>query len=250
MRGFLGKHAAQRTIRDRGDYRQHPAAICIASHCMDTRMELDRRHLIGAAAATVATGCVATILSRTSTASAANASTPVPATVKRAEPPSLLRRAMAALDSHHIPHRDLVGLVDFAAHSSKPRFQLVDIAGGALFGAYLVAHGKGSDPENTGWLHSFSNEPGSNASSGGSFRTSNTYYGKHGHSRRLVGLDPDNDQALSRAIVMHGASYVQRDLIDRQGHIGRSQGCFAVSEGCIHKVLDLLGEGRLLFAAG
>lgn len=214
-------------------------------------MELDRRHLMSAAAATVATGCLAAMASRVNLPAPGSAITPtrVPAAVKRAEPPSLLRQAMAALDTHRISQRDLVGLVDFSAHSSKPRFQLVDIAGGAILGAYLVAHGKGSDPENTGWLHSFSNEEGSNASSRGSFRTANPYYGKHGHSRRLVGLDPDNDQALSRAIVMHGAPYVQHELIDRQGHIGRSQGCFAVAESCIGGVLDRLGEGRLLFAA-
>jgi hypothetical protein len=214
-------------------------------------MELDRRHLIGAAAATAATGWLATLAPRAEAPVAQSPGTPppVPAAVKRAEPPSLLRRAMAALDTHSIRHHDLVGLVDFSAHSSKPRFQLVDIASGAILGAYLVAHGKGSDPENTGWLHSFSNEPGSNASSRGSFRTAHSYYGKHGHSRRLIGLDPDNDQALSRAIVMHGAPYVQPELIDRQGHIGRSQGCFAVAEGCIGGVLDRLGEGRLLFAA-
>lgn len=211
-------------------------------------MELDRRHLIGAAAATVGTGCLIAALPRPP-APAAIAPATVPASVKKADPPSLLRRAMAALDTHRIPQRDLIGLVDFSAHSSKPRLQLVDIAGGAILGAYLVAHGKGSDPENTGWLHSFSNQEGSNASSRGSFLTANTYYGKHGHSRRLVGLDPENDQALSRAIVMHGAPYVQHELIDRQGHIGRSQGCFAVAESCIGEVLDRLRPGRLLFAA-
>jgi len=214
-------------------------------------MELDRRHLIGAAAATAATGCLAAMASRTliSATSSPVAPTPVPAAVKRAEPPSLLRQAMAALDSHRIAKRDLVGLVDFSTHSSKPRLQLVDLAGGAILDAYLVAHGKGSDPANTGWLHSFSNEEGSNASSRGSFRTAAAYYGKHGRSRRLIGLDADNNQALSRAIVMHGAPYVQHKLIDRQGHIGRSQGCFAVAESCIGAVLDRLGEGRLLFAA-
>ncbi len=214
-------------------------------------MELDRRHLIGAAAAAAAAGCLAAMAPRTLVPATGSpvVHAPVPAVVKRAEPPSLLRQATAALDRHGIAKRDLVGLVDFSAHSSKPRLQLVDIVGGAILGAYLVAHGKGSDPENTGWLHSFSNEEGSNASSRGGFRTAAAYYGKHGHSRRLVGLDADNDQALSRAIVMHGAPYVQHELIDRQGHIGRSQGCFAVAESCIGAVLDRLGEGRLLFAA-
>lgn len=212
-------------------------------------MEFDRRHLIGTAAATMATACMSLVTSSARALTVQPAPAPIPAEPKSDEPPSLLRQAMEALDRHNIAKRDLIGLVDFSAHSSKPRFQLVDITGGTILATYLVAHGKGSDPANTGWLHAFSNRPGSNASSSGSFLTAAEYYGKHGHSRRLVGLDPENDRAFARAIVLHGASYVGRELIDRQGHIGRSQGCFAVEPNCIRGVLDRLGEGRLLFAA-
>jgi hypothetical protein len=37
-------------------------------------------------------------------------------------------------------------------------------------------------------------------------------------------------------------------MAEAQGLIGRSQGCFAVSEAVIDDVLDKLGPGRLLFA--
>lgn len=173
------------------------------------------------------------------------------AEVKSGERPGLLPRAMAALDSHRfrIANREVIGLVDFAAHSRETRFHLVDVGNGRMITSFLVAHGSGSDPGNSGWVQRFSNRPGSNASSHGSFLTGSTYYGQHGRSRRLEGLDPDNNKALQRAIVIHGADYVSGQLIEMQGRVGRSQGCFAVSRKNIGEVLDRLGPGHLLFAA-
>jgi hypothetical protein len=74
------------------------------------------------------------------------------------------------------------------------------------------------------------------------------YVGKHGRSRKLIGLDPENDAAERRAIVIHAADYVSRNLARDQGRIGRSQGCFAVSEADLAQVIARLGSGRLLFA--
>ncbi|MCB2074946.1 MAG: murein L,D-transpeptidase catalytic domain family protein [Novosphingobium sp.] len=172
------------------------------------------------------------------------------AAVRSGDRPALLPRAMAALDSHssHIRHRDVLGLVDFSAPSGSPRFHIVDIGNGRLLATHLVAHGRGSDPANTGWVTSFSNRPGSNASSRGSFLTSNAYYGKHGRSRRLVGLDAENSNAASRAIVIHSADYVTRQMANVHGRVGRSLGCFTVTDRDIAGVLSRLGEGRLLFA--
>lgn len=112
-----------------------------------------------------------------------------------------------------------------------------------------VAHGRGSDPANSGWVEHFSNRPGSNASSQGSFLTGDTYVGKHGRSRRLHGLGPENNLAASRGIVIHSASYVDPGLALAQGRIGRSQGCFTVSNRKIADVLARLGPGHLLFAS-
>lgn len=173
------------------------------------------------------------------------------AAVRSGETPALLAQAKAALDVHgsRVKHHDLVGLVDFGQPSGRPRFQIVDIANGRVLANNLVAHGRGSDPANTGFLQKFSNRPGSNASSAGSFLVGDTYYGKYGRSRRLHGLDPENDMALARAIVIHSADYVSQDISRSSGRVGRSLGCFTVSHNDISEVLTLLGPGRLLFAA-
>ncbi|NML93232.1 murein L,D-transpeptidase catalytic domain family protein [Novosphingobium olei] len=165
--------------------------------------------------------------------------------------PKLLPQALAALQQHHgrVAERDVIGIVDFSVPSREPRFHLVDIAGGRVLSTHLVSHGKGSDPANSGWVERLSNRPGSEASCSGAFLTGPTYYGKHGRSRRLFGLDPENNLADERGIVIHAASYVDPGLAASQGRIGRSQGCFAVSQREIANVLEALGPGRLLYAS-
>jgi hypothetical protein len=165
------------------------------------------------------------------------------------ERPRLLDDAMGALARHgsRISHRDVVGLVDFAIPSRAPRFHLVDLAGGKVE-TLLVAHGKGSDPDHSGWLQRFSNVPGSEASSNGAYLTGSEYVGKHGRSQRLIGLDASNDLAEERAIVVHAADYVGDEVLRMQGKLGRSQGCFAVQSADLATVLARLGEGRLIYA--
>jgi hypothetical protein len=164
--------------------------------------------------------------------------------------PELLRRALASLDRHgaRIPRRDRIAIADFTAGSSQPRFHFVDLASGRSE-SLLVAHGSGSDPSHTGYLRRFSNDFGSNASSEGAFVTSDYYVGKHGRSQRLVGLDPTNNNALGRAIVIHSAWYANPDMLRTHGMLGRSQGCFAVGERDLDQVFARLGPDRMLFAA-
>ena len=163
--------------------------------------------------------------------------------------PSLLDRALLALDRHRdsITHLDFIGVADFSLHSRTPRFHLVNLADGSVK-SYLVAHGRGSDPAHTGWLERFSNEPRSNATSAGAYRTGTSYVGAHGHSIRLDGLDPTNSNAASRAIVVHGASYVSEAMIGNFGGLGRSQGCFAVANSSVGEIVSILGPGRLIYA--
>jgi len=165
--------------------------------------------------------------------------------------PALLPRALAALETHRgrVADRNVVGLVDFSVPSRQPRLHIVDVAGGRVISSHLVAHGRGSDPENSGFAERFSNRMGSEASSNGSFIIGESYQGKHGRSRRLIGLDTDNDQAEARGIVIHSAAYVCPDFVAQYGRVGRSEGCFAVSTNEISAVLEQLGPGRLLFAA-
>ena len=186
----------------------------------------------------------------------------VPATVRadRVELPSLgplglarrlplLDGARAALDrlGDAIPLRDRIGIADFGVVSRNLRLHVVDLVGGARW-SYLVAHGRGSDPEHTGWLQSFSNDMGSLATSRGAYATGEEYVGVHGRSLRLTGLDPDDSNAVDRAIVLHGAEYVTENHIATWGKCGRSEGCFAVAPQMLATILTQLGPGRLLFA--
>jgi hypothetical protein len=163
--------------------------------------------------------------------------------------PALLRRALAALDRHSavIAHRDVIAIADFSLASRTPRFHLVDLADGRTC-SYLVAHGRGSDPAHTGWLQRFSNEAQSHATSAGAYRTDEMYIGAHGRSIRLTGLDATNDNALSRAIVVHAAWYVSPEMAKAHGVLGRSEGCFALSGASLPEVLQRLGPGHLIYA--
>lgn len=164
--------------------------------------------------------------------------------------PALLRRALAAFERHGaaFPARDVIGIADFAVPSRKPRFHLLDMASGRAT-TLLVAHGRGSDPGHSGWLERFSNEFGSAASSEGAYRTGDEYSGKHGRSRRLIGLDPQNCNAEPRAIVIHSAWYVGPQIIREHGKLGRSEGCFVFAEADLDQVLRRLGPGRMIYAA-
>jgi hypothetical protein len=163
--------------------------------------------------------------------------------------PALLRRALDALARHRsgIERSDLIGIADFSQHSHSPRFHLINLGDGTA-SSHLVAHGRGSDPAHTGWLERFSNQPRSEATSAGAYRTGAIYIGEHGRSMRLDGLDPTNDNAASRAIVVHGAWYVSDDIVRHFGVLGRSEGCLAVANSSLDQVLTRLGPGRLIYA--
>jgi len=65
----------------------------------------------------------------------------------------------------------------------------------------------------------------------------------------MDGLEPGvNDRARERAIVIHGADYVDPTWIPKQGRIGRSQGCPAVRPEIARMVVDTLKGGQFVFA--
>lgn len=143
--------------------------------------------------------------------------------------------------------RDIVGIADFARPSTLPRLHFVNMDRGEIR-SFMVSHGRGSDPEHSGFLQSFSNGIGSEATSRGAYLTAEWYKGKYGTSIRLVGLDQDNSNALDRAIVMHPAAYAADDMIQKFGKLGRSEGCFAMGPEHFNEALWHLSGGRLLYA--
>lgn len=164
--------------------------------------------------------------------------------------PEIFERAIASLDRHsmRIPSHDRIAIADFGIASAQPRFHLINL-GTSQVETLLVSHGIGSDPEHSGFLRRFSNDVGSEATCEGAFLTSDYYFGKHGASQRLDGLDMTNNNALDRAIVVHAANYATPEHVAKWGKLGRSQGCFAVGEPDLEKVFLRMGPGRMIFAA-
>lgn len=143
--------------------------------------------------------------------------------------------------------RDIAGVADFGLPSSLPRLHFANLEAGTVR-SHLVAHGKGSDPEHDGFLKTFSNEPGSLATSRGAYISYEWYVGKYGVSIRMGGLDRDNSNALPRAIVMHQAWYAAPDMLTKWGKLGRSDGCLAMAPDDFNYALTQLSGGRVVFA--
>lgn len=138
-----------------------------------------------------------------------------------------------------------LAVIDFSLPSDKERLWIFDLDEGSLLLNDLVAHGKNSGNRVSQY---FSNKVDSHQSSLGLFQANETYSGKHGYSLRLDGLEPGiNDRARERAIVIHGADYVDPQWIEAHGRIGRSYGCPAVRQEVVREVVDNLKGGQLLF---
>lgn len=139
-----------------------------------------------------------------------------------------------------------LAVIDYSRPSLKPRLWVFDLAAGRLLYEEVVAHGQGSG-ENMATR--FSNLDGSHQSSLGLFVTADTYTGKNGYSLRMRGLEPGvNDAAMARAIVMHGAPYVDPTQGQRMGRLGRSWGCPAVRSAVAKPMIDLLKDGQFVFS--
>ena len=123
-----------------------------------------------------------------------------------------------------------------------------EICDGLAHCLVVLCRGSGSDPAHSGFLQRFSAQPGSAASSAGAYLTGPAYVGQHGRSRRLIGLEPENSTAESRAIVIHGAWYCEPQVLKQTGKLGRSEGCFAFSQSDVELVLERLGPGHLLYS--
>lgn len=137
--------------------------------------------------------------------------------------------------------KNLLTIIDFSISSNKERMWIVDMNKLKVVKYSLVAHGRNSGDE---FPKYFSNKPSSNQSSLGFYLTDDIYYGKHGMSLYLDGVEPDvNDKARERAIVMHGASYVSRDFIRIHGRLGRSFGCPSIPMEINEEVISML-SGR------
>ena len=195
---------------------------------------------------------IMTIVLFSATALAETASKPALVEKLSKQAPALqkdaLKKAVAAMTcvvNSGMEPADRLAVIDFSLPSSEPRLWIFDLRDQTLLLEDFVAHGQNSGDN---FATRFSNIRGSHQSSIGLFRTQESYYGRHGYSLRMDGLEPGvNDRARERAIVIHSADYVDPTWIERQGRIGRSQGCPAVRPEIARVVVDSLKDGQFMF---
>lgn len=157
-----------------------------------------------------------------------------------------------ALHAYHRVERDgqvknpYLTIIDYSTDSNKKRLWVIDVAHQTLAFNTYVSHGK-----NSGVLKAthFSNKSGSLASSLGVFLTKQPYIGKHGKALRIDGLEKGfNNNALSRSVVVHAASYMKESVIQKVGRAGRSWGCPALPPSLSTPIVDAIKGGSVIFS--
>ncbi len=144
-----------------------------------------------------------------------------------------------------IANDNILSIVDFSLPSNKKRLFVIDIKNFKILFNTYVAHGRNSGKE---FAKEFSNDPESFKSSLGFYVTGATYKGSHGFSLHLEGEEKGiNDNAYSRAIVMHGAPYVSESVLKSQGFLGRSLGCPALPARLYKPIIEKIKNGSCLF---
>ncbi|MGZ3860276.1 MAG: murein L,D-transpeptidase catalytic domain family protein [Flavisolibacter sp.] len=143
-----------------------------------------------------------------------------------------------------VKNPDVLTVCDFSQPSDKKRMYILDIKNFKVLLNTYVAHGRNSGLE---YAERFSNRLQSLQSSLGFYITKQTYFGKHGLSLRLAGLEKGiNDNAEARDVVVHGAPYIGEQRADA-AYMGRSFGCPAVPQQIASKVINYIKDGTTLF---
>ena len=211
---------------------------------------VEQSRTAGKVASKVSRAPLSTGASATTAATALGSSIDMDRAAREGVSPDVLRLALSAIrcatTSGAIEMPPTLTLIDYSKPSTEPRLWVFDLASGETLFTELVAHGRNSGDN---FANHFSDEMNSRASSIGLFRTADTYTGSNGYSLRLDGLEPGfNAHARERAIVMHGAPYVDASLAATQGRIGRSWGCPALRTAVAAKVIDTIRGGGVIFS--
>jgi len=148
------------------------------------------------------------------------------------------------------PKKGTLIIVDFTKPSQSKRLAAMNIETGTILFFARVAHGKNSG---TVYASKLSNIIGSLQSSAGLFEITESFNGKKGPSLRLKGLDPHlNGDAEIRGIIIHSAEYVSWYSIianwKEKFRLGRSEGCFALSNTDFHELKVNLVRPAYLYA--
>lgn len=175
--------------------------------------------------------------------------------VKKQSNDDALRSAVAAYYAFKAAHPEEIRkpylyYIDYGLSGRTPRGYVFNMETLKLVeGPFTVAHGRGSGPKYS-VPKSFSNRPGSAATSLGLYVTQETYgfSGKSGGVHytsiglRMAGESGRyNSNARRRGVVVHGAPYVTAS------GSGRSEGCPAMEQSRARRLLPMLAHGAVVF---
>lgn len=153
-------------------------------------------------------------------------------------------KALKCTSNYHIVRNNILTVIDYSLPSNQKRLWIFDLAQKKLLFNTYVSHGIKSG---TLLTSNFSNKNNSKASSLGVYKTNQAYYGREGLSLRLQGLERSfNDNAMSRAIVMHGGWYMDEGFIKRYGRPGRSWGCPALPLTLYRPIINTIKDSSLM----
>lgn len=148
--------------------------------------------------------------------------------------------------SGKLTNPDIITIADYSQSSTQKRLYVIDLKNRKLLFNTYVAHGR-----NTGenYAKSFSNDEGSLKSSLGFFVTEETMTGATaGFALVLQGMEKGiNDNAVKRAIIMHGGDYVTESFIKEHGRLGRSLGCPALPHELTKPIIETIKGGSCIF---
>jgi len=140
----------------------------------------------------------------------------------------------------------IVTIADYSQSSNKKRLYVIDLKNRKLLFNTYVAHGRNTGDE---FAKSFSNVEGSLKSSLGFYVTEHPIIGSHtGYSLLIDGVEKGfNDNAIKRAIIIHGADYASESYIKKNGRLGRSWGCPALPTVLSKLIIESIKGGTCLF---
>lgn len=143
----------------------------------------------------------------------------------------------------------LITVVNMREPSYRKRLYVYSLNSGVFLRNHHVAHGVGSNSDKSkAYADKFSNVPNSKKSSLGAMVTAETYFGSHGLSLKLDGLEPGkNDNVRKRYIVVHSAPYMTDRFILSNGRAGNSWGCPALDPSVYKDVIDLIKGGTFFY---
>lgn len=141
---------------------------------------------------------------------------------------------------------NIVTIADYSQSSNKKRLYVIDLKNRKLLFNTFVAHGRNTGAE---FARFFSNVEGSLKSSLGFYITEHPIIGSHtGFSLLINGVEKGiNDNAIKRAIIIHGADYASENYIKKNGTLGRSWGCPALPTGLNKLIIETIKGGTCLF---